>query len=141
MPEINEKVMAMVEEELKKNPKISTEELYEKAQKIDPEIGQLNSRQFNARYPLQVKRRSAPRRPRRRAEATQSKPQPRRSRQARATATTAAAPAAIDRSAIRSVLLQFAKDVAAAEGKADVVTVIGNVDKYVDRVLAAAGSR
>jgi len=28
-----------------------------------------------------------------------------------------------------------------AEGKADVVTVIGNVDKYVDRVLAAAGSR
>ena len=141
MPEINEKVMAMVEEELKKNPKISTEELYEKAQKIDPEIGQLNSRQFNARYPLQVKRRSAPRRPRRRAEATQSKPQARRSRQARATATTAAAPAAVDRSAIRSVLLQFAKDVAAAEEKADVVTVIGNVDKYVDRVLAAAGSR
>jgi hypothetical protein len=141
MPEINEKVMAMVEEELKKNPKISTEELYEKAQKIDPEIGQLNSRQFNARYPLQVKRRSAPRRPRRRAEAAQSKPQARRSRQARATAATAAAPAAVDRSAIRSVLLQFAKDVAAAEGKADVVTVIGNVDKYVDRVLAAAGSR
>lgn len=127
MPEVNSKVMAMVEEELRKNPEISTEELFQKAVKLDKEIGKLSARQFNARYPLQVKRRNAPRRTRRPAE---SRPRGR-----------AVKVGGADRTAIRSVLLQFAKDIAAAEEKADVVDVIGGVDKYVERVIAAAGAR
>jgi hypothetical protein len=39
---------------------------------------------------------------------------------------------------VRSILIQFAGEVAAAEGKADVVQVIGGMDRYVDRLLQAA---
>ncbi|HEX6940467.1 MAG TPA: hypothetical protein VF158_13715 [Longimicrobiales bacterium] len=124
MPDVNPKVMSMVEEELKSDPKIPPAELKKKAEKIDKGIAKLNIRQFNARYPLQVKRRMAPARPRAAA--------PRRRR-----AKTAAGP---DRNAIRGVLLDFARAIAAAEGKADVVDVIGGVDKYVDRVVQAAGA-
>jgi hypothetical protein len=51
--------------------------------------------------------------------------------------TAAAAPAGPGRDAVRSLLLQFARDIAGAEGKADVVEVIGEVDSWVDRVVAA----
>ncbi|NIV55499.1 MAG: hypothetical protein GWN02_10000, partial [Gemmatimonadetes bacterium] len=44
-----------------------------------------------------------------------------------------------DRVAIRAVLLDFGRAVAAAEQKADVVDVIGGVDKYVDRVVKSVG--
>ncbi|HEX7117535.1 MAG TPA: hypothetical protein VF212_02025 [Longimicrobiales bacterium] len=125
MPEVNPKVMAMVEEELRKDPKTSNKELKQKAEKIDKGIEKLDARAFNARYPLQVKRRLAPSRPRPAARAGR--------RRARA----AAGP---DRNAIRGVLLDFARAIAAAEGKADVVDVIGGVDRYVDRVVQAAGA-
>lgn len=48
--------METVEEELRKDPEISNEELRSKAEDIDPEFADLSARQFNARYPLQVKR-------------------------------------------------------------------------------------
>jgi hypothetical protein len=51
--------------------------------------------------------------------------------------TAAPAPAGPGRDAVRSLLLQFARDIAGAEGKADVVEVIGEVDSWVDRVVAA----
>lgn len=116
--------MNMVQEEIRKNPKVTTQELWERAKKLDRSIASLNARQFNARYPLQVKRSMAPRRGR--------GGRPRKPRVA-ATPTT-------DRAGVRSVLVQFAKDVAAAEGKAQMIEVIGGVDKYVERVLKAAGS-
>lgn len=124
MPEVNPKVMTMVEEELAKNPKASTKELKEKAEKIDKSIAKLTNREFHARYPLQVMRKRAPARPRAAAAA--------RRRRAKA----AAGP---DRDAIRAVLLDFGRAIAAAEGKADVVDVIGGVDKYVERVVKASG--
>jgi hypothetical protein len=43
-----------------------------------------------------------------------------------------------NRDRIRALLLQFARDIAGAEGKADVVDVIGNVDRWVEQVVAAA---
>jgi len=122
MADINEKVMKMVEEELKRDPSINTKDLFQKAVKLDKSIGELSARQFNALYPLQVKRRLAPRRTRA-ATATQAR---------RRTA---------DRAAVRNVLLQFAMAIADAEDTADVIEVIGNVDKYVDQVVAAAGGR
>lgn len=130
MPAANEKVMSLVEKELRKNPKAPTEELFRKAKAEVPEIGELAIRQFHARYPLQVKRRLAPRR----------EPAPRAPR--RPGGKTAAAPGpAVDRAAIRNILLQFAKDVAAAEGKpAAIVEVVGGVDRYVEKVIKAAGA-
>lgn len=42
------------------------------------------------------------------------------------------------RSSVRSILLEFAREVAAAEGKADIIGVVGRVDTWVDRVQKAA---
>lgn len=122
MAEVNDKVMKMVEEELKRDPSIKTKELFQKALKIDKNIGNLSARQFNALYPLQVKRRQAPRR-------------------ARGAATAQTRRRTADRAAVRNVLLQFAMAIADAQDTADVIEVIGNVDKYVDQVVSAAGGR
>lgn len=54
--ERNEDVLRMVEQKLKEREDISTDELYQKAREIDADIGDLSARQFNARYPLQIKR-------------------------------------------------------------------------------------
>lgn len=60
MAEASAKVMDMVQSELKKNPDISNRELREKAVSIDKGVEKLSARQFNATYPLQVKRSMAP---------------------------------------------------------------------------------
>lgn len=118
MAATNEKVMAMVEEEIRKNPDVDTQTLHEKAKKIDKSVGGLSARQFNARYPLQVKRKRAPSRPRRTRRRTQKND---------------------GRGAVRLVLLDLAKEVASAEDKADVVDLVAGVDRYVDRVMKAVG--
>ncbi|MEX0893675.1 MAG: hypothetical protein WEB88_16030 [Gemmatimonadota bacterium] len=59
MADTNERVMAMVKEELARNPDASVSDLQDKATKLDASIGQLTTRQFHARYPLQVKRAKA----------------------------------------------------------------------------------
>jgi hypothetical protein len=46
--------------------------------------------------------------------------------------------AAADRAAVRVALLEFAGEVAQAESKSDVVRVLSTIDRYVDRVVAAA---
>ncbi len=118
MPEADPKVMEMIEAELKKNPDISNPELFEMAKKIDKGVTKLSPRQFNAMYPLQVKRAMKP-----------SKPRKRKSGKARGNGR---------RDAVRAVLLSLAKDVADAQGKGDVVDVVAGIDSYVDRVLKAA---
>lgn len=126
MAEINPEVMQMVEEELTKSPKINTRELKEKAEKIDKGIAKLSIRQFHATYPLQVMRKRAPANPRR-------GPSARRRLRGRGEM-------AIDRDAIRAILLDFGRAVAAAEEKADVVAVIGTVDNYVNQIARIAGA-
>lgn len=108
----NERVMEMVEEALREDPDVSNEELQERAAGIDPRIGELSPRSFNARYPLQVKRKLA-------AEKEE-----------------AGSEGGGDlRSALRTELLAFAKAVAAAEDRGEVIDVIEDVDEYVDRVM------
>ena len=123
MAESNPEVMAMIEAELKKDPDISNPELLEKAKKIDEGVAKLSPRQFNAMYPLQVKRAMKPARPRKRA----------RSSSRKASLSTA------KRDRVREVLLSLARDMASAQGKGDVVDVVAGIDRYVDRVLKAAG--
>ena len=127
MADVNEKVMAMIEKEIKANPDASNDELRQKAEKIDSSISKLSARQFNARYPLQVKRRLSPAKPRRRKRAAKG------GRGAKRAAGNG------NREPVRGVLLDFAREVAAAEGKAQIVDLIAGVDKYVDRVIKAAG--
>jgi hypothetical protein len=129
MPEVDERVMKFVEDALRKNPRIKLEDLYEKTIKFDRAMGKLSRRQFNARYPLQVKRRRALK-----AKARGGRKRggtPSKSRLKRAPSATAGS----SKDAVRQVLLQFATDIAAAEERKDLVKVLAGVDKYVDQVL------
>lgn len=129
MADTNPKVLEMIEAELKKNPDASNAELLEKAKKIDPSVGELTPRQFNARYPLQVKRAMAPRKPRKRAAKSKATGSGRRR--------TRRGSGGNDRDQVRGVLLELAKDVANAQGKGDVIDVIAGIDGYVDRVISS----
>ena len=134
MAKTDEKVMALVEDELKKNPQASVDDLYSKAKEVSPAVGKLTRRQFHARYPLQVKRRSqggAGRKRRARKVRGAVKVRGRRR---------SAAPAGdVNREAIRDVLIRFATDVAGAEEKKDLIKVMTGVDRYVDQVVKATG--
>jgi hypothetical protein len=52
----DEKAYAAVEEELRRNPGAGQDELWEKAKEASPGVAKLSRREFNARYPLQIKR-------------------------------------------------------------------------------------
>ncbi|MEN8375985.1 MAG: hypothetical protein ABFS34_11095 [Gemmatimonadota bacterium] len=151
MAATNPKVMAMIEAALKKTPSIKNVDLQAMAKKIDRAVGRLNPRQFNARYPLQIKRRAGaggakkaaakPKkaatrgRPAKRAGAKSAPVRrgPRRVRRAPAAST-----AGSNRDAVRKVLLDYARKVAAADSKIDLVDLVMDVDRYVDRVMKAA---
>ena len=141
MPETNDRVMAMIVKELQANPDISNEDLRTKAEKLDDAVARMSARQFNARYPLQVKRKM---RPRRRSGGKRSA---KRGRKAGAPARGGAARAAkgaggrgdvTSRDRVRTVLVAFASDLASADG-AGLGRVIAGVDGYVERVMKAAG--
>ncbi len=51
-------LMSWVEEQLQRNPEVTVDELFEGAKELNPDVAELNKRQFHARYPLQVKRRA-----------------------------------------------------------------------------------
>ncbi len=59
MADVDPKVMAAVERAVKKEPKISSADLFLKVTKRHESVRDLSLRQFNARYPLQVRRRIA----------------------------------------------------------------------------------
>lgn len=146
MPDTNDRVMAMIEKEILANPEISNEDLRVKAEKLDDAVTRMSARQFNATYPLQVKRRMRPRRrsgrkaakgaERGRASAAKA------ARNSRGTAVAARSGRgdATARDRVRGVLVAFASDLASADG-AGLVRVIAGVDGYVDRVLKATGAR
>lgn len=59
MVSTDEKVMQLVEDELKIDSDMSSSDLFEKAKAVFPAVDKLTIRQFHARYPLQIKRRIA----------------------------------------------------------------------------------
>lgn len=135
MADVNEKVMEMVRKELKKNPDAENKELYEKATKVDDSIDDLTLRQFHARYPLQVKRQIAQKQGGKKGGRKKKK---KKSRKKRGTSgKSGSASSGPDRDAIRGTLLQFAKDVSSAEGKAEMIDLLTSVDEYVDEVVEA----
>jgi len=130
----DEKVMALVEEELKKNPEAGVDELYDKAKELSPAVGKLTRRQFHARYPLQVKRRSQ-----RAAGGAKPGRKPRAGRKVAVRSRRAAPAGDVNRDAIRDALVRFATDVAGADQKKDLIKVLTGVDRYVDQVVKATG--
>ncbi len=154
-------VMSWVEGQLKDNPDVSVDELRAGAVKLNAGIADLTKRQFHARYPLQVKRaarRAADaaagikprRRPRRAPAAPAPEPEPAAPAPEPAPAPAApapaapapaapapaaeAAPAGLDRGAVRKMLFDFAADITAAEGTSAVVKVLAAMDDYIDRI-------
>lgn len=127
MAKNEQKVMEFVEKELTSNPEQSTTELFEKAKKVDTGVAKLSLRQFNARFPLQIKRRKSLAAPNRRR-ATRRGPT-RRSRQKQEE----------QQGAMREVFLRFATDLTAAEERKDLVGVLAKVDRYVADALKVNG--
>jgi hypothetical protein len=140
---INEKVMKLVDGELAKKPDTSTKDLFQKAKSAVPHIGRLSLRQFNARYPLQIKRRSKKPKaaPKARAAKAEKPARPARARRAAATRRAVKPEGTVDRDAIRQTFMRFASEVAAAKEPQDVFKLMAQVDKYVDSVVKAAGAR
>lgn len=130
MAEANPKVMDMIKSELKKNPDISNKELLAKARGIDKGVDKLTARQFNATYPLQVKRATKPARKRTARKRGKAAPSggTRRARSPRG--------GDASRDQVRKVLVELARDVAQGDRGA-LVEVAAGIDRYVDRVLKA----
>lgn len=133
MPEVDGKVMRYVEGVLTKKPDIELDELFQLTRKSHRSVAKLSKRQFNARYPLQVKRRRA-------LAEKAADPIIRKKAPVRKRATTSPpAPSSGERELVRKIFLQFATDIAGAEERKDLVKVLADVDSYVDDVLRSLG--
>jgi len=120
-------VMEFVERELKANPDVKTSDLFERAKKVHKSVASLSARQFNALYPLQIKRRQKLESGGGRAGGRRMGG--RRSRRSQEE----------QFQAVRKVMVRFASDLSGAEEMKDLVDIMANLDKYVSDVLKAAG--
>lgn len=130
----SDKVMQLVEKELNKKPDATVDDLYEKAKKASRSISQLSKRQFNARYPLQVKRRKS-----RKAGKKKSSRKSATSRRKKASRPSTRRAAGSDggREAVRKTFMKFASDMASADDRKELVRFLAGIDSYVDEVLKA----
>lgn len=130
----DDKVMALVEQELKKKPEATVDELYDKAKSADKSVGKLTKRQFNARYPLQVKRRQGgmSKKGGRKRAGTTRKAKAAKGRRSRTPSS------GNGREAVRSIMMKFASEMASAEARKDLVQFLAGIDRYVDDVMKAA---
>lgn len=147
MANADDKVMAAVESALKKDPNATVDDLFAMAKGINSSVGKLSKRQFHARYPLQVKRRSGGSAKPKAKKKTTARKKPAAPRRARprakkaAPAVNAPAVSAPARDSVRAIFLRFASDLAAAEARKDVVKVVAGVDRYVNDVLKATAAK
>lgn len=112
----------MIKDALKENPDVSNEVLQERAAEIDPSIADLSARSFHARYPLQVKRQMSSAQAQEEEEPTEETTVERDE----------------FREELRETLLAFAKAMAGADDRGEVIDVLIDVDEYVDRVMEKA---
>lgn len=148
MPEADVKALAVVRRELEKNPAVNNADLRAKVAGVAPSVMKLSLRQFHGVYRLRVARalkaaakRGSRRRPvkgRTRSRSTAGRATRRKTAAAAGQAKGAAAAGqAQARAAVRGILLDLAREVAAAEASVDLIGVIGSLDRYVDPILAA----
>lgn len=115
-----DEVLDMVRRQLHRANPPSTEALYGRAARIDNSLRELSLRQFNARYPLQVRREMA------RAEKTNRQP------------TESSDTNDFNRDGIRQVLLDFARTVSDATDAQLIDLLTDGVEDYIDRILHLA---
>lgn len=116
-----EMILEMVRQQLQRTNPPSTEALYGRAARIDPAIREFTLRQFNARYPLRVRREMA------REQKESEEP---------------ASPEDDGRAAVREVLIDFAREVSSTPEGPEFIALIGeDLENFVDRVVAAVASR
>jgi hypothetical protein len=149
---VDERVLALVRREMSKNADLSSSELFEKAKSISPAMRRLTIQQFHGRYPLRVsrelakagggaKRRAKRGRPAKAARKPAPSPAPTpvaapKPAAPRPAAPRTAAATAAAQDSIRKVLLELAQAVASSDA-ANLVMVVGQIDRYVDRIQAA----
>lgn len=142
MADVNPKVLAMVRREIGKNPAVTNDALQKKAAAIDSSVRKLTRLQFHGTYRLTASRAPASggnaRRQLKAVEggkrgATTGTRRPRK----RVLVSAATGDGSSDRATVRATLLELAAQVAKAENKADIIGVLGSLDRYVERVLAA----
>jgi hypothetical protein len=142
MADVNPKVLDMVRREMAKNPAVTNDALRKKAAAIDSLVRKLTPLQFHGTYRLTAARALA--------SGSNAKRQPTAAESGKGRVTTgtrrpskrssgsaAQGDGGAERAAVRATLLEFAAEVAGAESKTDIITVLGSLDRYVDRVLAA----
>ena len=126
------RVLAMVRAAIIANPRVKNAELLKRAKEIAPAAMEgLEPRQFHARYRLAVSRERArkngtirTRRPRAaKPAAGRTRGEPRRQ-----------AVLGNERR-IRSILIDFAQEIAGAESRADLIKVMANVDKWAAKIM------
>lgn len=159
--EVSGAVMELVQRELTANPEVSWKDLKHRATELDASIADLSDAQFNARYPLQVKRswpsvqekevagrqRGVAKRAARIRQKAEEAPEAPPAAEAPSVPTTehqtrhrrnAAPPAASrGRDEARRQILSFARDVSLAEDKAGWFEVVGGIDDVLDRIERA----
>lgn len=144
MASATDKVMQYVERELAKNPDVSNDTLLEGAKKIDKSVTALTPRQFHAKYPLQVKRRSGKPSAKTKKKSKKSSAKATRrggaTRGRRATKRTSAATttSSAGEDGVRSVMMKFAKDLSSADTQVETIEVLSNLDRYVSDIMKAA---
>lgn len=122
--EKQEEILDMVRRQLRRSNPPDTEALYGRAARIDGGIRDLSLRQFNARYPLRVRREMA------RAEKAGGEKE-------KVSEETVEGSMETLRADLRSVLLEFAREVTATPEGPEFQKLIGlGVAEYVDRVEA-----
>lgn len=147
-PESEERILEMVERQLDRPNPPDTKVLYRRAMHfIDRDVRELSVTQFNAKFPLRVKRRRA----RRRAEAAGGRRSPGENGDSPEPGTgyhrengggpgeahdSGTERQRVDvRRRLREVFLEYARLVGAAEGPAGLIDAYRRVGSYVDRAL------
>jgi len=142
MAEVNPKVLDMVRREMAKDPAVTNDALRKKATAIDSSVRKLSPLQFHGTYRLTASRALASGGYAKRRPATGGSGKRRattgtRGSRKRAPDSAATGDGSADRATVRATLLELAAEVAGAESKTDMIAVLGSLDRYVDRVLAA----
>lgn len=126
--EAEQEILEMVEDQLDRPNPPDTKVLYRRAMHfIDRDVRHLSLQQFNAKFPLQVKRRKARERTESRVKRTRE--------ESDGDGTDGTDATDGQREAVRQTLLDFAKAVTGAEDRGAVIDVLTGVDEYVDRVV------
>lgn len=133
--ETREKIVEMVRRELSANPAVTNEYLRKKAVAIDPSVARLDRRTFNGRFVLAVRRALAGAKPKARPRKAAARAVAGASRQS---SIARVAPDGVRHDRVRTVLVDLALQAIRANDRDSLISILADIDSYVDRVLDAA---